>query len=134
MERKTTAAKMMTRFASLYNVSALIIFLVPGVLALVGVEEPYSSFWQVLPALLASFGAITLWIASSDKQQYAIFPNWNGINRMIFGIVCLAMGYHTAMGIFILLLVLGDLVIGLLTLILVDRVVSKSFVSTILNK
>lgn len=134
MEEKIKAAKMITRFASLYNASGLIIFLVPGALALVGVEEPYSSFWQVLPALLASFGAITLWIASTDIQQYAIFPHWNGIIRMIFAIVCLAMGYHTTMGIFILLLVLGDLMIGLLTLFFVDHAVTKSFVKTILNK
>lgn len=134
MEEKIKAAKMITRFASFYNASGLIIFLVPGALALVGVEEPYSSFWQVLPALLASFGAITLWIASTDIQQYAIFPHWNGIIRLTFGIVCLAMGYHTTMGIFILLLVLGDIIIGLLTLIIVDRAVTKSFIQTILNK
>lgn len=134
MDRKISTAKLITRIASLYNASGLIIFLVPGALALVGVEEPYSSFWQVLPALLASFGAITLWIASTDIQQYAIFPYWNGIIRMIFGIVCLTMGYHTTMGIFILLLVSGDLILGLLTLILVDRAVTKSFIQTILNK
>lgn len=134
LEGKISAAKMITRFASLYNASGLIIFLLPGALALVGVEEPYSSFWKVLPALLASFGAITLRIASSDIQQYAIFPHWNGIIRMIFAIVCLAMGYHTAMGPFILLLVLGDLLIGILTLIFVDRAVTKSFIQTILNR
>jgi len=133
MERKISTAKMITRFASLYNASALIIFLVPGALALFGVEEPYSSFWRVLPALLASFGAVTLWISSNNIVQFASFPMWNGIIRIIFAIVAIAAGYHHTMGAFILLLSLGDLLIGILTVALVTRAANKSFFQILKN-
>lgn len=125
---------MITRFASLYNASALIIFLVPGALPLLGVQDPYSSFWKVLPALLASFGAVTLWISSSNITQFAVFPIWNGIIRIVFATVVISAGYHHTMGAFVLLLAIGDLLIGVLTVALVHRALNKSFSSMILNK
>jgi hypothetical protein len=134
MEQKISTAKMITRFASLYNASALIIFLVPGALALVGVEEPYSSFWKVLPALLASFAAITLWISSNNIIQFAAFPAWNGIIRIVFATVAIVAGYHITMGPFILLLVAGDLLIGILTIVLVTRASEKSFIQLLIKK
>lgn len=134
METKISAAKMITRLASLYNASILIIFLVSGALNLFGVKEPYSSFWQVLPALLASFGAITLWISSNNIIQFATFPVWNGIIRMVFATVVLAAGYHNTMGSFILLLVAGDLLIGILTITMVQRASNKSLIQILINK
>ncbi|MBK9931651.1 MAG: hypothetical protein IPP04_17505 [Saprospiraceae bacterium] len=133
MERKISTATMITRFASLYNASALIIFLVPGALTLFGVEEPYSSFWQVLPALLASFGSVTLWISSNNIVQFATFPVWNGIIRIIFATVAITAGYHNTMGLFILLLALGDLLIGILTVSLVKRATTKSLLQILKN-
>lgn len=109
MTRKISRAITITRIASLYNASALILFLVPGMLAWLGVQEPYSSFWRVLPALLASFGAITLWISASDIERLAIFPAWNGVIRLVFVVAVLAAGYLHTMGLFIILLVAGDL-------------------------
>jgi len=98
------------------------------------VKEPYSSFWQVLPALLASFGAITLWISSNNIIQFATFPVWNGIIRIVFATVVLAAGYHNTMGSFILLLVAGDLLIGILTITIVQRASNKSLIQILINK
>ncbi|MFN3999420.1 hypothetical protein [Algoriphagus sp.] len=134
MEGKISAAKLIIRFASLYNASALAIFLVPGALTLFGVEEPYSSFWRVLPALLASFGAVTLWISSNNIVQFAAFPVWNGIIRIVFATIALAAGYHQIMGAFILLLAVGDLLIGILTITLVKRALNKSIIHLLANK
>lgn len=134
MTRKISRAITITRIASLYNASALILFLVPGMLAWLGVQEPYSSFWRVLPALLASFGAITLWISASDIERLAIFPAWNGVIRLVFVVAVLAAGYLHTMGLFIILLVAGDLIIGLLTIMLVNRAVDKSFFQLISNQ
>jgi len=134
MKKKIKAAAFITQVASLYNASALFLFLVPGVLQWLGVQEPYSSFWQVLPALLASFGAITLWISSSNIKQFAIFPAWNGIIRLVFVAVVIAAGYLQTLGLFIILLVLGDLIVGLLTLFFINRAIDKSFLNIILNK
>lgn len=133
MDRKISAAKFITRLASLYNGSALVLFLVPGALALFGVQAPYSSFWSVLPALLASFGAITLWISANDIVQFAVFPAWNGIIRIIFAVVAISAGYHTTVGTFVLLLAMGDLAIGVLTIILVNRASNKTFINLLLN-
>lgn len=134
MKNRVKTAARITQVASLYNASALILFLVPGVLQWLGVQEPYSSFWRVLPALLASYGAITLWIASNDIEQLAILPAWNGIIRLVFVAATIAAGYLQTMGLFIILLVVGDSIVGLLTLIFVTRATNKPFINLILNK
>lgn len=134
MDNRLDFAKTITRVASFYNASALIFFLIPGGLSLIGVQEPYSSFWRVLPALLASFGAITLWISSSNLRQFSAFPAWNGVIRIIFATVALTAGYASSVGQFILLLAIGDFFIGLLTIILVKQGISKSFIDLLLNR
>lgn len=134
MKNRVKTAALITKVASLYNASALFLFLVPGFLQWLGVQEPYSSFWRVLPALLASFGAITLWIASKDIEQLAILPAWNGIIRLVFVVSAIAAGYLQTMGLFIIILVVGDSIVGLLTLIFVARATNKSFIKLILNK
>ena len=133
MNKKTSWAKIVTRFASAYNASALVLFLVPGGLTLLGMEEPNSPFWRVLPALLATFAAIVLWLSSKDLEQYASFPVWNGIIRIVFAVIVLASDYPSTVGSFILLLAIGDLAIGFLCILLVKRNTSKSFIQLLLN-
>jgi hypothetical protein len=91
-------ARFIVRFASLYNASALFVFLIPGGLTLFGVEQPYSFFWQVLPALLASFAAIVLFFSSNNLQRFATFPYWNGIVRIVFAVTALLLDFKTSVG------------------------------------
>jgi hypothetical protein len=133
MDKTNSYAKAITRFASLYNASALVFFLMPGGLGLLGVQEPYSSFWRVLPALLASFAAIVLWISSSDLQKYGAFVSWNGVIRIVFAVVALAAGYHTTVGKFILLLALGDFLVAVLCEYFVSKATKKSIWQLLFN-
>lgn len=128
------ASKAIVRLASLYNASALVFFLIPGGLALFGVSEPYSSFWRVLPALLASYGAIVLWLSSYDVLKYGSFAFWNGIIRVVFAAVALTANYQATLGIFILLLASGDLLIGILCMFLIKVSTGKSIVELLTNK
>lgn len=130
----STVAKVIVRFASLYNASALLFFLAPGGLSLLGVQEPYSSFWRVLPALLASFAAIVLWISSSDLLRYGSFAAWNGIIRVIFAITALIAGYQYTVGKFILLLAVGDLLVAVLCEYFVSKATEKSIWQLLTNK
>jgi hypothetical protein len=134
MDKINAYAKAITRFASLYNASALVFFLIPGGLTMLGVQEPYSSFWRVLPALLASFAAIVMWISSSDLLKYGTFAAWNGVIRIVFAITALAAGYHKTMGNFILLLAVGDFVVAVLCEYFVSKATKKTIWQLLSNK
>lgn len=125
--------KTIVRVASLYNASALVFFIVPGGLSLLGIQEPYSSFWRVLPGLLASYGAIVLWLSSVDILKYASFSFWNGVIRLIFAASALALNYGVTVGPFIFLLVFGDIILGVLTLVSVKRASDRSLRQLITN-
>jgi hypothetical protein len=126
-------AKFIVRFASLYNASALVVFLVPGALILFGVKEPYSNFWKILPALLASFGAIVLFLASKDLTKFGAFPYWNGIIRIIFAVTALLLDFKTSVGLFMGLLALGDLFIGLLCIYILPIATKNSHLQLLTN-
>ncbi len=101
------------RACSLYNASALVAFLIPGMLSAFGVAVPDASFWLWLPSLLALFAAITLWISSRDLVRYGAFVYWNGLIRITFAIVSFLLDFGGSVGAFIALLAAGDLVLGL---------------------
>lgn len=126
-------AQFIIRFASIYNASALVVFLVPGGLAFLGVKEPYSSFWQILPALLATFAAITLFLASKDLKKFGAFPYWNGIIRIIFAITALAMNFKDTVGLFMGFLAIGDLIVGLLTFFILPRATGNTHAQLFTN-
>jgi hypothetical protein len=126
-------AKFIVRFASLYNASALFVFLIPGGLTLFGVEQPYSVFWQVLPALLASFAAIVLFFSSNNLKRFASFPYWNGIVRIVFAITALLLDFKTSVGIFIGLLAIGDLFIGLFCIYILPKATGNTHFQLLTN-
>lgn len=132
MENLKTA-KLIVRFASLYNASALFVFLIPGGLSLLGVIEPYSIFWQVLPALLASFGAIVLFFSANNLHRFGSFPYWNGIIRIIFAVTALLLDFGATVGVFISLLAIGDLVIGILCIYILPKATGNSHLQLLTN-
>lgn len=133
MNKYLSRAKTIVRIASLYNASALVFFLIPDGLELFGIAEPYSSFWRVLPALLASYVAIVLWLSSADILKYASFPFWNGLIRIVFAVVALAANYQVSVGIFIFWLALGDFLIGALCLWIMKVATGRSFAKLLTN-
>jgi hypothetical protein len=127
-------AKYLVRFASLYNASALVVFLAPGGLALFGVKEPYSPFWVWLPSLLALFASITLFLSSRDLSKFGAFPYYNGLVRVTFASVAFLLDFGGSVGTFITVIAIGDLAIGLLCIILLPIALRKPHTHFLLNQ
>jgi hypothetical protein len=120
-------------FAALYNLSGAIAFVTPGFLPLLGVAPPASPMWVWLPALLATFAAIVLLLSSRDLAKYAAFPYWNGIVRIAFAAVALAMDFGATTSLFITWLAVGDLLIGLVCVAGIPYAVGRSHGALLAN-
>ncbi len=125
--------KTLVRFCAAYNGSALIAFLVPGVLPSLGVEAPSSPLWRWLPALLAFFAATVLTIASRDLSRYGSFAYWNGLVRITFAVAALALRFDLSAGSFFGLLALGDLLLGLACIIALPKATGRSHLGLLLD-
>lgn len=132
--KKVSTASTFLKIVAVINGFALVIFLIPGVMESLGAKEPYSSFWRELPLLLAIYGNITLWISSLDIEKFAIFPMWNSLVRFTFTIFCFFQGYGDTVGSFAVQLAIADSVIGIITIVLVQRALNKPFLSILLNR
>jgi hypothetical protein len=118
----------LVRAAGIYNVSALVAFLTPGVLPALGVAVPASPLWTWLPSLLALFGGIVMVKSSYDLERYASFPYYNGLIRCVFAAVAFAMRFDLRSGKFIGLLALGDLVLGLGCILGLPRALGRTHI------
>jgi hypothetical protein len=105
--------KVFVRVAGIYNASAVLVFLTPGALPLLGVRLPHSPFWVWLPALMGLFAGIVLLLSSPDLVKYGAFPYWNGIIRLIFVVAAFSLDFGGSAGSFIGLLAVGDLPLAL---------------------
>lgn len=132
-QQNFTLATRITQLSALYNASALVFFLLPGGLSWFGLEVPDSSFWRVLPALLAFYGAVVLFLASKNIEKYASFAFWNGIIRITFALAAFAADYLHTLGLFVFLLALGDFILGLLTLTIIKKQTGKSVGDLLFN-
>jgi hypothetical protein len=118
--------KMFVRVAGLYNASAVLVMLTPGVLPLLGVRLPHSPFWVWLPALVGLFAGIVLFLASRDLVKYGTFPYWNGIIRLIFVIAAFSLDFGGSAGTFAGLLALGDIPLAIGCIFGLPRVLNRS--------
>jgi hypothetical protein len=119
-------AKSLVLTAAFYNASALIVFLLPGGVPFFGVSIPDSSFWRVLPALLALFASVVLFLSSKDLTKYGSFPYWNGIIRVTFATVAIILNYKGTIGLFIGLVAIIDFFVGLSCIVAIPPALQKS--------
>lgn len=129
-----TAMAWVLRFCALYNGSAIIVFLVPGVLRMLGAQEPYSPFWLWLPATMAMFPTVVLLIASTDLKRYGTFGFYNGLIRLIFALAAISLNFGATVGLFLGLLAWGDLALALVELIGIPLVLERSPKDLLLNR
>jgi len=121
------------RLCALYNLAGGAALVAPGVLDLFGVALPGSPFWLWLPALLGSFGAIALSIASTDLNIYAPLAYWNAVIRLVYASATFALGFADTMGPFAAYLGAGDAVLGLVVLLGLPLVTGRSPASFLMN-
>jgi hypothetical protein len=126
--------KLLVRFCALYNASALVTFLTPGALELLGVKLPGAAFWLWLPSLFALFAAVVLWLSSADLERYGAFPFWNGIVRVTFVVVSVLLDFGGSVGSFVTLLAAGDLVLGLGCVVGLPLALQRSPLDLLLNR
>jgi hypothetical protein len=122
------------RACGLYNASAVIVFLTPGALELLGVRLPHSPFWVWLPALLGLFAGLVLFAAASDLERLGSLPYWNGIIRSIFVIAALSLDFGESAGTFLGLLAWGDLPLALGAIFGIPWATGRSHVDLLLNR
>lgn len=126
--------KMFVRAAGLYNMSGVLIMLIPGALALVGVSQPYSPVWVWLPALIGFFAGIVLFLSAQDLVRYGSFPYWNGIIRLVFAVVAFALDFGGSAGVFFTVLAVGDLFLAMGCIFGLPRTVGRSHLALLTNR
>ena len=122
------------RMAGIYNASAVLVFLTPGVLPLLGVTLPHSPFWVWLPALMGLFAGLVLFLSSRDLVKFGAFPYWNGIIRLIFVAAASSLDFGGSAGTFIGLLALGDLPLAIGCLFGLPRALNRTHWDLITNR
>jgi hypothetical protein len=121
------------RIAGLYNASAVVVLLTPGVLELVGVPQPYSPFWVWLPALMGLFAGIVLLVSSTDLRTYGTFPYWNGIVRLAFVVATFSLNFGSDATFFGLLAV-GDVPLALGAIFGLPRALGRTHRQLLTNR
>jgi hypothetical protein len=126
--------KWFVRVAGLYNASAVIVFLTPGALGLVGVTAPASELWTWLPGLMGLFAGIVLFLSSRDLVTYASFAYWNGIIRLVFAVAAFAFDFGASAGAFMGLLAWGDVPLAIITIVGVPRAAGRTHLDVLLDR
>lgn len=128
------AMKWFVRICGIYNASAVVVFLTPGALELVGVKLPHSPFWVWLPALMGLFAGIVLILSSRDLRTYGSFPYYNGIIRLIFVIAALSLDFGGSAGQFMGMLAWGDLPLAFGCIFGLPSALKKSHIAMLTNQ
>lgn len=128
-----SAMKTVVRFCALYNASALVAFVTPGVMPALGVPLP-SPFWVWLPALLGLFVAIVLWLSAADLRRYGAFPFYSGLVRIVFAVLTFALDFPGSAGRLTAVIGLGDLALGLACVIGIPRVTGRTPLELLTNR
>jgi hypothetical protein len=122
------------RLAGFYNASAVIVFLTPGALSMLGVTIPASPFWIWLPALLGLFAGIVLLLSASDLTRYGSFPYWNGIIRAVFVVVTFMLDFGGSTGTFVRWLAIGDVPLALGCIVGIPRATGRTHWALLTNR
>ena len=93
-----------------------------------------SPFWLWLPATMAMFPTIVLWISATDLKRYAPFPFYNGLIRLAFAVAGIALDFGATAGAFLGLLAWGDLVLALVEIVGIPLAVKRRPVALLLNR
>ncbi|MDC0716791.1 hypothetical protein [Nannocystis bainbridge] len=126
--------KKLVRICALFNASMIAAFLVPGVLPLLGITVPPSPFWLWLPALLALFSVLVLWVSASDLRRYGTFPYWSAISRLAFFFLTFALDFPATAGRIVVLIALVDLVLGVACLRGLPRATGRTPLQLLLHR
>lgn len=120
--------------SGLLNVILAVLFTMPGLIRLAGVEPPDHPFWLMFPAVFLFFLGIILMVSSRDLERRSTIVFWDGMSRVAAFFGCLWFGLYAGMGVPVVLAALGDLAVALVYFIGLPRVLDRSFLSILLDR
>jgi len=112
-------------WTGIYNIIAGISFLVPGIVPLLGIRPPESSFWVWTVAASVIYLGVALVLSSRRLAERATVVYWEGILRIVAFFLFGGYGFLGDLGLVAGILGVLDLVIGLVYLIGLPRALGK---------
>jgi hypothetical protein len=116
------------------NVVLGVLFTMPGVLRLAGVQPPDNSFWLMFPAIFLFFLGFMLIFSSRDLENRATIVFWDGLSRVAAFLGIAWFGLFAGMGFDLVLAASLDLVIAIVYFVGLPRVLGRSFMSILLDR
>ncbi|MBW6499590.1 MAG: hypothetical protein K0B09_14470 [Bacteroidales bacterium] len=120
--------------SGLLNVFLGLLFTVPAVIRLAGIEPPENPFWLMFPAVFLFFLGFILIYSSRDLQNRATIVLWDGLSRVAAFGGCLWFGLGAGMGVNLVLAASADLMVALIYFIGLPRVLGRGFLDILLDR
>jgi len=121
-------------WTGIYNIIAGISFLVPGIVPLLGIRPPESSFWVWTVAASVIYLGVALVLSSRRLAERATVVYWEGILRIVAFFLFGGYGFFGDLGLVAGILGVLDLVIGLVYLIGLPRALGKPAMDLLLDR
>jgi hypothetical protein len=96
-----------------YNIVLGSGFLIPGFAGLLGLQLPEANVWLWLPAVLVIYLGLLLVLCSRNLETLGTLVYWEGVLRVVVGLMLGWFGFWTDLGIIAGLIGIVDLLIGL---------------------
>lgn len=121
-------------WTGVYNIVLGSGFLIPGFAGLLGLQLPESNVWLWLPAVLVIYLRLLLVLSSRNLETRGTLVYWEGVLRVVVGLMLGGFGFWTDLGIIAGLIGLVDLFIGLGYLIGLPRELNRPPSSLLLDR
>jgi hypothetical protein len=120
-------------WSGLWNVGLGIVLITPPIREFLGVHIP-NPFWPWIVAAFLWYTSATLILSSRDIQNFASIIYWEALLRFAAVAVLIAYGFKYVGVLPTALFAVGDFVWGVILLVGLQRVTSRSQVSLLLNR
>jgi hypothetical protein len=100
-------------WTGVYNIVFGFGFLLPPMIDILQVPAPNARVWVQLPAIIVIYLGILLLLCSKNLRPRASIVYWEGILRIILFFLLAGYGLFGGLGIAMVIVGIGDLVIGL---------------------
>lgn len=120
--------------SGILNILLGILFTLPGVIRMAGVEPPENPFWLMFPAIFLFCLGFILIYSSKDLENRSTIVFWDGLSRVAAFVGCLWFGLIAGMGFHLVLAASLDLAIALVYFVGLPRVLGRSFLSILLDR
>lgn len=121
-------------WTGIYNIVSGISFLVPGIVPLLGIRPPESSFWVWTVAAAVIYLGVALVLCSRRLAERASVVYWEGILRVAASLLFGGYGFFGDLGIVAGILGVLDLVIGLVYLFALPGALGTSAMDLLLDR